>query len=99
MPAGTRTRGWFLWQGQALRLRGSGLDTLLRGQLRIASSSDGALAVRGVVNTSGGTYRAYGQNLVIDRGAISFTGDLANPRLDILALRANIEPGDGRALN
>jgi len=77
--------------GDALQLRGRGLDTRLGGQLRITTTPAGALVVRGVVDTVGGTYTAYGQNLSIERGTISFTGDLANPRLDIVALRADID--------
>lgn len=77
--------------GDALRLRGRGLDTLLRGQLQITTTAAGKLSVRGVVNTAEGSYTAYGQNLAIERGAISFGGDATNPRLDILALRADID--------
>jgi translocation and assembly module TamB len=77
--------------GDALRVRGKGLDTRLTGQLRISSNEAGALVARGVINTAEGTYKAYGQNLAIKRGAIRFTGDLANPQLDILALRADID--------
>jgi len=77
--------------GDALRLRGAGLDTGLRGQLRITTPAAGKLQVRGVVNTVDGSYTAYGQNLAIRRGTISFSGDATNPRLDILALRADID--------
>jgi translocation and assembly module TamB len=77
--------------GDALRVRGKGLDTRLTGQLRISSNEAGALVARGVINTAEGTYKAYGQNLTIKRGNIRFTGDLANPQLDILALRADID--------
>ena len=77
--------------GDALQLRGRGLDTRLRGQLRITTTPAGELAVRGVVNTVEGTYSAYGQNLAIERGTITFAGNVANPRLDILALRADID--------
>ena len=77
--------------GRALRLRGRGLDTRLGGQLRIATNTAGVLAVRGTVNTVAGTYTAYGQNLAIDRGVITFTGDVANPRLDILAMRPDVD--------
>jgi len=77
--------------GDALQLRGRGLDTRLGGQLRITTTPAGPLAVRGVVNTVQGTYSAYGQNLAIERGTISFAGDVANPQLDILALRADID--------
>jgi len=35
-----------------------------------------------------GVYAAYGQKLVIDRGGITFTGPIENPRLDLRAMRA-----------
>jgi translocation and assembly module TamB len=76
--------------GDKLRVRGRGLDTALRGQLRI-STPGGRLAVQGTVNTEGGTYQAYGQKLDIDRGIIAFSGAADNPRLDILALRPNTD--------
>lgn len=76
--------------GQALRLRGRGLDTLLRGQLRITTPG-GRLAVNGVVRAEQGTYAAYGQNLAIERGRVTFRGDVGSPQLDILALRAGID--------
>ncbi|MCY7308483.1 MAG: translocation/assembly module TamB domain-containing protein [Rhodoferax sp.] len=77
--------------GRALRLRGRGLDTRLGGKLHITSHAAGMLAVRGTVNTLDGTYTAYGQNLAIESGVISFTGDVANPRLDILAMRPDAD--------
>ena len=76
--------------GQALRLRGRGLDTLLRGEVLI-TAPEGRLAVNGTVNAVQGTYAAYGQRLVIERGAVTFNGTIANPRLDILAVRPNID--------
>lgn len=76
--------------GDDLKLSGRGLETELRGQLRVVAR-DGALAMYGTVHTEGGTYAAYGQNLRIERGVVLFTGDFANPRLDILALRPDID--------
>ncbi|MED5622354.1 translocation/assembly module TamB domain-containing protein [Ideonella sp. BN130291] len=76
--------------GRALRVRGRGLDALLRGQLAV-TTPQGELAVNGVVRVEEGTYTAYGQNLSIDRGNLTFTGDAANPRLDILAIRADVD--------
>ncbi|HET9644285.1 MAG TPA: translocation/assembly module TamB domain-containing protein, partial [Burkholderiaceae bacterium] len=77
--------------GPQLRLHGRGLDTLLRGQLRITTTSQGQLAVNGMVRTVEGTYTAYGQNLAIERGLLAFTGDVGNPRLDILAVRPDLD--------
>jgi translocation and assembly module TamB len=83
--------------GQNLRMRGRGLDTALRGQLRITTPG-GRLAVNGTVNTEDGTYAAYGQKLDIDRGIVAFSGAVDNPRLDILALRANTDMRVGVAI-
>lgn len=76
--------------GQDLRVRGRGLDTALRGQLRITTPG-GRLAVNGSVRTEEGTYAAYGQKLDIERGILAFGGPVDNPRLDILALRPNTD--------
>jgi translocation and assembly module TamB len=76
--------------GRDLRLRGRGLDTLLRGEL--ALTTPGARpALTGTVRAEDGTYQAYGQRLQIDRGAIVFTGVPDNPQLDILAVRPNLD--------
>ncbi|MDH3210239.1 MAG: translocation/assembly module TamB domain-containing protein, partial [Burkholderiaceae bacterium] len=84
--------------GENLRVRGRGLDTGLRGQIRLTTPG-GRLAVHGNVRTEGGTYAAYGQKLSIDRGVISFTGALENPRLDIEATRPDSEVRVGVAIN
>jgi len=76
--------------GQNLRLRGRGLDTELRGQLRLTTPG-GRLAVNGTISTESGTYAAYGQKLEIDRGIVAFSGGVDNPRLDVLALRPNLD--------
>lgn len=76
--------------GEKLRLRGRGLETALRGQLRLTSPAN-RLAVHGTVTTEGGTYAAYGQKLEIERGIVAFSGPPDSPRLDILALRPNLD--------
>ncbi len=76
--------------GPRLRLRGRGLDTRLAGQLAV-TSPQGRLALNGEVRTADGQYAAYGQKLKIERGVVAFTGELENPRLDILAVRPNLD--------
>ncbi|MBT9488966.1 MAG: translocation/assembly module TamB domain-containing protein [Rubrivivax sp.] len=83
--------------GQQLKVRGRGLDTLLRGDLRI-SAPTGRLAVNGTVNAERGTYAAYGQKLAIQRGIVAFYGPADNPRLDVLALRPNLDIEVGVAI-
>jgi translocation and assembly module TamB len=83
--------------GQKLRVRGRGLDTLLAGRLRVTAPG-GRLAVTGTVNTERGTYAAYGQKLEIERGLLAFSGPADNPRLDVLALRPNLDIEVGVAI-
>ncbi len=83
--------------GERLRVRGRGLDTGLRGGLKLTTPG-GRLAINGSVRTEQGTYAAYGQKLEIERGIVSFTGPPEEPRLDILALRPNIDVRVGVAV-
>ena len=83
--------------GERLRVRGRGLDTGLRGLLRLTTPG-GRLAVNGTITTDGGTYAAYGQKLEIERGIVAFSGAYDNPRLDVLALRPNIDQRVGVAI-
>ncbi len=83
--------------GEKLRVRGRGLDTGLRGELRI-TSPNGRLSVNGSVRAADGTYAAYGQKLVIDRSLITFNGPVDNPRLDIEATRPNLDVRVGVAV-
>ena len=76
--------------GERLRLRGHGVDTGLRGELQL-STPGGKLAVNGTVRTHDGRFAAYGQKLDISRGSFQFTGALENPRLDVLAIRPNLD--------
>jgi translocation and assembly module TamB len=76
--------------GEHLRVRGRGLDTTLKGAVKV-TNPDGRLAVNGNIRSEGGTYAAYGQKLDIERGVLAFNGAVDNPRLDVLALRPNID--------
>ncbi|HYN59389.1 MAG TPA: translocation/assembly module TamB domain-containing protein [Rubrivivax sp.] len=76
--------------GEKLRVRGQGLDAGLRGELRM-TAPQGRLRVDGSVRTAGGTYRAYRQRLDIERGVLTFNGPIANPQLDIVAIRPNLD--------
>lgn len=83
--------------GENVRVRGRGLDTALRGELRLTTPG-GRLAVNGAIRTLDGTYAAYGQALEIERGIVAFSGPPDNPRLDVLALRPNIDQRVGVAI-
>lgn len=77
--------------GPDFRLSGMGIATRLAGKL--ALSADGPLdnmpQLTGTVRTVGGSFHAYGQQLTIERGEIVFSGEIANPALEIIALRPN----------
>ena len=83
--------------GQELKLRGRGIDTRLRGELRL-TQKDGLAALNGVVRTEGGSYDAYGQKLEIEHGEFNFLGAIDNPRLDVLAVRPNTDTRVGVTL-
>ena len=83
--------------GQALHLRGRGIDTQLRGEL-LLTSPGGRLALNGTLSAYRGTYAAYNQRLDIERGTLNFNGPPDNPRLDILALRPNLDVRVGVAI-
>ncbi|MBB4842237.1 translocation and assembly module TamB [Paucibacter oligotrophus] len=72
--------------GQKLRVRGHGIDTLLAGDLALSQAATGP-ALHGVIKTVDGSFDAYGQKLTVEKGLISFSGVIDNPRLDVLALR------------
>lgn len=76
--------------GDRLRLRGRGLDTLLKGALRLATPGN-RLAIYGSVYSEDGQYAAYGQKLNIERGIVSFDGPVEGARLDVLATRPNLD--------
>jgi translocation and assembly module TamB len=76
--------------GDKLRLRGRGLDTRLAGRVAI-TAPQGRLALNGQVRAVDGHYAAYGQKLEIERGVLAFSGEVDNPRLDILAVRPNLD--------
>jgi translocation and assembly module TamB len=76
--------------GQNLQLRGQGVDTRLAGDV-VLTSQGGKLAVTGSVSTVDGRYAAYGQRLEITRGRFVFNGDPGNPRIDVLAIRPNLD--------
>ena len=73
--------------GQRLRIKGRGLEATLQGALQF-STPNNRPSLHGTVRVRDGLYAAYGQRLVIDRGGITFTGPIENPRLDLRAMRA-----------
>ncbi len=72
--------------GEAFRIRTDELDLRLEGELEIKIINGLPPSVTGVIRTAEGSYRAYGQEMAIRRGIITFTGRPDDPGLDILAI-------------
>jgi translocation and assembly module TamB len=73
--------------GEAVALQGFGLKGQVRGELRVRDRPGRATRASGSLNVSG-RYKAYGQDLDITRGRLSFAqSPLDNPGLDIRAER------------
>lgn len=82
--------------GDKVKFTGFGLDARLTGKLRVLRTRQDIVA-QGVLNVVDGVYKAYGQNLKIERGRLLFNGPIDNPGLDVRAVRevedGNIEVG------
>ncbi len=74
-------------------MRGRGVSTRLAGSLELTNLPGDALVPRlsGQLRTVRGTYKAYGQQLDIERGVLRFEGPFDNPALDVLAIRPNLQ--------
>ncbi|WP_374445002.1 translocation/assembly module TamB domain-containing protein [Stella sp.] len=67
-----------------LFVRGRGLDSEWRGNLRVAGTLD-APQVTGAIETVRGRYDLLGRRFTVERGVISFDGAPTDARLDLLA--------------
>jgi translocation and assembly module TamB len=77
-----------LRQGREIHLVGFGLNGYLSGQLAVQERPGQGATGRGQIVVDG-TYKAYGQDLTIDKGRLLFAGTpVDNPGLDLRATRA-----------
>lgn len=73
--------------GEDVRMNGYGLKGTLAGQLRVRDRPGRATTARGAIDV-GGAYKAYGQDLSITRGHVSWSATpIDTPALDIRAER------------
>jgi translocation and assembly module TamB len=76
--------------GDNFRFRGQGADLGLTGTITAMSAPNLPLrAVGNVRVTQGSTYTAFGRKLSIENGFFTFNGPVANPGINILAMRRN----------
>lgn len=83
--------------GNALYVKALGVDTRLAGELRLQAGEGKPLNATGVITAQGGVFEGYGQKLSIERGIVTFSGPIANPSLNVVALRKglSVEAGVG----
>jgi autotransporter translocation and assembly factor TamB len=78
--------------GNDVRFSGLGFTSFIEGDLRVREVPGSTPTVLGELRFVDGRYRAYGQDLTIDRGRVSFAGSAEDAALDVLAVR---RAGDG----
>jgi len=66
---------------------GQGLESNLFGQLQITQQPSKPLQLFGNIQSTNGTYQAYGQKLTIEKGELTFNGPLTNPYFNLRASR------------
>ncbi len=81
--------------GKDFRVRHSGFDGRLRGEVRLVTAEGELRAFGRIEAASESTFRAYGRTLEVDPGAVIFDGALDNPSLQITAWRRNQEVAAG----
>uniref|UniRef100_UPI0036D9C8FD autotransporter assembly complex protein TamB n=1 Tax=Photorhabdus sp. RM322S TaxID=3342825 RepID=UPI0036D9C8FD len=82
--------------GDDVRLSAFGLKAKLRGVLKAVQGEQG-LGLNGQVDILDGRFHAYGQDLIVRKGMIVFSGPPDQPLLNIEAIR-NPESTDGRVI-
>lgn len=74
--------------GRDVRFNGFDLRIKLEGDLKVAQSKQGEVDVTGEVEVTEGVYTAYGQDLKVDQGRLTFVGPIPATGLDITAYRS-----------
>jgi translocation and assembly module TamB len=73
--------------GEKVRIKVGGLNTLLKGKVRLDLVNSQELKAEGEIRADQGHYLVQGSKLDITRGRLIFRGPPDNPTLDLLALR------------
>lgn len=76
--------------GRNFHFRGLGLEARLAGSVRLRAEGRDLPRASGRIRTQGGRYEAFGQQLEIERGILTFQGLLDNPAIDALAMRRGL---------
>ncbi|WP_111657067.1 translocation/assembly module TamB domain-containing protein [Isoalcanivorax indicus] len=73
--------------GNRVSMQGFGLQARFVGDVRIEDKPERTPRLIGEIRIEDGRYRAYGQDLHVERGTLIFQGPPDNPGLDIVAVR------------
>ena len=72
--------------GDNVRLSAFGLNARLNGDLKVLQDKNG-LGLNGQINIPSGRFHAYGQDLVVRKGQLQFSGPPSNPYVNMEAIR------------
>lgn len=73
--------------GKNVSIDGFGLNAHFLGEVQIEDRSNYSTRLNGSISIEEGRFRAYGQDLRVERGNIIFQGPPNNPGLDVIAYR------------
>jgi len=76
--------------GDRFDVSGYGADATLTGVVEIDAKAGQPLRAKGGIESTRGTYLAYGQELNIAKGMLSFSGPIDNPGINFRAERPNL---------
>lgn len=85
--------------GRHVLFSGAGLSSRLSGSLRLRASGRDLPRATGIIRTRDGRFDAYGQQLEIERGTLTFDGLPENPALDVRAVRKGLSVEAGVQLS
>ncbi len=73
--------------GPEVSVSAMGLKTNINGKLDVIQQPNKNLVINGRIDLVDGKFKAYGQNLEIENGRITFVGDPNNPNISVRAIR------------
>ncbi|MBA4143041.1 MAG: translocation/assembly module TamB domain-containing protein [Nitrosospira sp.] len=76
--------------GKRFYIRASGLEGRLDGQLQLRGEPRQPLRAIGTITAKDTKFEAYGQNLTVERGIVTFRGPIDDPDLNVLAVRKGL---------
>jgi translocation and assembly module TamB len=76
--------------GRHFLFSGAGLNSRLSGRIRLSASGYDLPRANGTIRTRDGRFAAYGQQLEIEQGILTFQGLPDNPALDVRAVRKGL---------